>query len=141
MGLRFNFNFVLAAVVSLFLAVPTRPVERCEGLDLWYEHYNDRYFNRKLPANTVILREPSVKGQPEYVASTYHVGDHYVISFSTNYKLGPILEHSVLKHEMCHIETWISKQPHGKEWRTCMYKLGLQGSFEEDIIDAYQDSE
>lgn len=127
----------LTAIAMLLVCPFAQAVDRCSDLQGWYNGYNEQYFQNRLPHNTIVKREPWDKSV-EYVAKTEHVGDHFVITFNNSYKLGAIMEHQVLKHEMCHVATWTEDDGHGKAWVACMVDLERQGSFHDDQINVYR---
>lgn len=110
-------------------------IGKCLGLDLWYRHYNEEYFNDELPTNTVV----DYGGHDDdFIATTSSLTDGRLhIAMNEKYTSAPRTAHLYLLHEMCHVKTWDEKEEHGKRWRTCMLVLDFEGAFKEILIDGY----
>jgi hypothetical protein len=108
-----------------------------------YAVYNDAYFQNKLPkVITIDLLEPN----NEFMASTMCdvAGTVCTIHFNMKYVSADRVAKLTLKHEMCHVKTWMKdmdslgvQNDHGRVWRACMLQLDMQGAFRQDIIDGY----
>ncbi|HXQ38134.1 MAG TPA: SprT-like domain-containing protein [Anaerolineales bacterium] len=101
-----------------------------------YEQDNERFFNNRLPKNTIIDYGET---DPQYMATTSLAGNTFRISFNPVYAKSERLDEYLLFHEACHIVTWRHGVDHGPEWRTCMLKIDVQGGFREIFIDGYQE--
>jgi hypothetical protein len=109
-----------------------------------YAIYNDAYFQNRLPKIIVIdLLEPNDK----FMASTMcdDIGVNCKMHFNLKYVSADRIAKITLKHEMCHVKTWMRdmdflgvQNDHGPIWRSCMLQLDMQGAFRQDIIDGYR---
>lgn len=128
-----NFRNSLTVALCLVLTSTSLGVTQCGGLDAWYRSYNDMYFQGKLAKDTTIVR---AKLKQDAIAITMcdDKGAGCTIMFNEDYRVGPSFEHQVLKHEMCHVWSWIEDARHGKTWVKCMKSLRAQGSFDQDEI-------
>lgn len=127
--------FALVVVLSL---LASRSVARCEGLDVWYNDYNNHYFYGRLPHDVVIDYSES----SQYMATTSKMSDgRFHIAFNEKYTAAERVAHLILLHEMCHVKTWDdpdhSHENHGKMWRACMLELDTEGAFRAELIDGY----
>lgn len=110
-----------------------------------YAIYNEAYFDNKLPkviTITIDLLEPNDK----FMASTMcdDIGVNCKMHFNLKYVSADRIAKITLKHEMCHVKTWMRdmdslgvQNDHGRVWRACMLQLDMQGAFRQDIIDNY----
>jgi len=112
-------------------------VERCEGLKVWYDQYNEQYFQNKLPHDTVI--DFSEHG-PYMATTSTSDGVHFRIAFNEKYAVAARYDHVTLLHEMCHIATpgEEENEGHGPRWRTCMLVVEAEGAFRAALIDGYE---
>lgn len=123
---------ILAATISLAQATE---LKRCEGLNVWYDEYNETYFATRLPHDVVI--DYSETGP--FMATTMKMSDgRFHIAFNEKYVASPRVAHIILLHEMCHVKTW-EENGHGRLWRSCMLSLDASGAFRAELIDGYRE--
>lgn len=108
-----------------------------------YEIYNDAYFQNRLPK---VIHIDVLEPNDKFMAST--MCDERGLVCDMHFNLKYVAAHRVaditLKHEMCHIDKWMRDMDslgvqvdHGKNWRSCMLQLDMQGAFRQDLIDGY----
>jgi SprT-like family len=114
-------------------------LKKCEGLNVWYDEYNDLYFAKKLPSDVVI--DYSETGP--FMATTAQMPDgRFHIALNEKYTSAPRVAHLIIQHEQCHIKTWGEQKnsEHGKLWRACMLTLDAEGAFRAELIDGYREN-
>jgi hypothetical protein len=110
-------------------------IEKCEGLKIWYDEYNQQYFENKLPKDVVI----DYSGAGGYMAITTMLSDgRFHIALNEKYTAAPRVAHLTLLHEQCHVATYDEIEEHGKRWRTCMLEIDAEGAFRANLIDGYE---
>lgn len=108
----------------------------CLALNMWYDEFNDEYFENDLPKNVVI--DYGITGNEDEIAATSQLPDgRFHIAFNEDYARAPRVAHVFLIHEMCHIKTWGEIAEHGSRWRTCMLVVDAEGAHRSQLIDGY----
>jgi SprT-like family len=103
----------------------------------FFEEYNEAFFNKKLPENTIVDWDE----HGEVMARTKLVGGQYHIALNQKYSAANRFARLMVLHEMCHIKNFDEEDPktenHGPRWRTCMLKIEIQGGNRAILIDGY----
>lgn len=108
-----------------------RPAEGYTAADLvgWYDTYNRRYFQGKLPPARVRLGD-----LPGYYAWTERGDDGvFDIAMDRDANQDRLWARVNLLHEMAHVATAGEFEPHGPRWRYQMHVLMMEGAFD-DLI-------
>jgi hypothetical protein len=110
--------------------------------------YNDEYFQGRLETPEIDMLEPDQNNMASTLCKndTAGVGLNCIIHFNPHYVIAPRTGDETLLHEMCHIKTWNKdvddlggQIAHGRNWRSCMLQLDMQGAFRQLIIDNYKE--
>jgi len=126
-------RFILVASL-LFIWSTIITAQQCENPKAWYNSYNEIYFDNELPKDTIV----KYKILDKQMAVTQSIdGKHFIIDLDPKYNLAARTAHTVLLHEMCHIETWNEKEEHGYQWIGCMKRLEKMNAYDNIWIDAY----
>lgn len=114
----------------------TNPTLTISELHLWFNAFDDEYFNGRLPKDTVI---DYTEFDDRWMATTdYWESDQkFHIRLNKKWTAASRVSLETLLHESCHIETWHEDALHGSRWRNCMLRLDRVGAFRELIIDDY----
>jgi hypothetical protein len=101
-------------------------------LKLWYEAFNDNYFDSKLPVNTSVrwgnLSQEQAAGQ-----TTKHDDGSFSIVIDVRLNPSDSTAAMTLAHEECHVATWEKANgigSHGVVFESCMKGLAAKGAFE-----------
>ena len=137
--------FLASWAIQRFQSSPGEPSEATlddltEYLTDQYKVFNSEYFKNELPKDTVIDFSET---RDIFVALTTKLPDgRYHIAFNKKYVRDPGFGDLILLHESCHIPTYdhydVIDGYHGKEWRTCMTELELQGAFRHELIEKFR---
>lgn len=120
--------------VALLMLSGSTLAQECDGLPAWYAGYNETYFNTTLPKDTKVGYGDA--GGAMAVTRTTD-GRHFEIILDRTYNKSARVAHTVLLHEMCHIETWSEVEEHGHKFIGCMRATYRAGAFQAIWIDAY----
>lgn len=108
---------------------------RCEGLNVWYKTYNERYFDNKLPEDAIVdygeYNDDYMATTSKLPNGTFHIG------LNEKFTSAARVAHLVILHEQCHIATWNEAVDHGPRWRVCMLGLDIMGANRGLLIDGY----
>ena len=108
-----------------------------------YAAYNEGYFHNRLPQ---VINIDTLEPNDKFMASTMcdDTGRVCDMHFNLKYVAATRVADITLKHEMCHVAKWMKDMDslgvqvdHGKNWRSCMLQLDMQGAFRQDLIDGY----
>jgi len=99
-----------------------------------FRHFNDGYFDGKLPKTTVHYAE--VPNEEDVVGFTICDMDENgpmecEVWVVPHYNIEPMAANLTLAHEMCHIAVYGKEfDDHGPKWQGCMKHLATEGAFE-----------
>ena len=100
-------------------------------LELYYQIYNEQYFDNRLPKDVIIYWDTSIEVDELAVTSLNQSADQFVVRFSLNLQFSDALSRMVLLHEMVHIKLWNVARGHGKAFQDEMLSLANRGAFEQ----------
>ena len=126
-GIKIKRRMVPALAVFV-LAITYTPAQ-CSALKVWYDGYNEQYFDGMLPRNT----EVTYGDLPGDLAVTFKQGGRFHIVIDKETNKAPSTAHLSLLHEACHLATWNvdkSIDGHGPEFRACIDRLYKAGALE-----------
>lgn len=100
-----------------------------------FRHFNDGYFDGKLPKTTVHYAE--VPNEQDVIGFSVCDMDDDAgpttceIWVVPHYNIEPMSANLTLAHEMCHVALYGKEfDDHGPVWQGCMKRLAVEGAFE-----------
>lgn len=133
-------RLILGSVLALLLCFGVK-AELSSQEQKWYEEFNQRYFDSKLPTDVVI---DDADYDIHRLASTFRMKDgRFHIAFNLYFTHSERVKRTALLHEMCHVKEFSEfdgppYHEHGARWRTCMLAIDAADAFRNELIDGYE---